>query len=88
MLGIPVVDVHYHYRGHPTGIMGSMWWQRDKKYLAIQAAVRGSREKSTFLEVAAMGSIEKASTIVRNVAVRAGGLVAVERNPVTTHYTS
>lgn len=86
MLGIPVVDAPSDGRAHPTGIMGSMGLHRDKDYLAIQAAVGGSREKSTFLEVVAKGSIENASTIVRNAAVRAGGLVAVARNPVTAHY--
>jgi len=86
MLGIPVVDAPCNGRAHPTGIMGSMGLHRDKNYLAIQAAVGGSRERSTFLGVVAMGSIENASTVVRNAAVRAGGLVAVARNPVTAYY--
>jgi hypothetical protein len=86
MLGIPVVDAPCNGRAHPTGIMGSMGLHRDKNYLSIQAGVGGSKERSTFLEVVAIGSIESASTIIRNAAVRAGGLVAVARNPVTLYY--
>lgn len=86
ILGVPVVDAPCNGRAHPTGIMGSIGLHRDKQYLAIQAAVGGSRERSTFLEVVAKGSIEKVSTVIRNAAVQAGGAVAVARNPVTAYY--
>lgn len=86
MLGIPVVDAPCNGRAHPTGIMGSMGLHKDKSYLSIQAGIGGSKERSTFLEVVAIGSIESASTIIRNAAVRAGGLVAVARNPVAAYY--
>jgi len=84
ILGIPAVDAPCNGRAHPTGMMGL---HKDNNYLSIQAGVGGSKERSTFLEVVAIGSIESASTIIRNAAVRAGELVAVARNPVAAYYT-
>lgn len=86
MLGIPVVDAPCNGRAHPTGIMGAMGLHKNKDYKSIQAAVGGSREKATFTEVVAMGSVERASAIVRAAAVQAGGLVSVARNPVSCRY--
>jgi hypothetical protein len=86
MLGVPVVDAPCNGRAHPTGIMGAMGLHKNPDYRSIQAAVGGSKEKSTYLEVVAMGTVEKASAIVRNAAVQAGGLVSVARNPVTCRY--
>ncbi|KHO62776.1 MULTISPECIES: DUF917 domain-containing protein [Thermoanaerobacter] len=86
MLGIPVVDAPCNGRAHPTGIMGAMGLHKNKDYKAIQAAVGGAKERATYTEVVAIGSIEKASAIVRVAAVQAGGLVAVARNPISCQY--
>lgn len=86
MLGVPVVDAPSNGRAHPTGIMGSMGLHKVQDYLSIQAAIGGSKEKSSFLELVTQGSIENTSAVVRNAAVQARGLVAVARNPVTVRY--
>ncbi|WP_434630697.1 DUF917 domain-containing protein [Thermoanaerobacterium thermosaccharolyticum] len=86
MLGIPVIDAPCNGRAHPTGIMGAMGLHKNKDYNAIQAAVGGTKERTTYTEVVAIGSIEKSSAIVRTAAVQAGGLVAVARNPVSCQY--
>ncbi|HHW02233.1 MAG TPA: DUF917 family protein [Thermoanaerobacterales bacterium] len=86
MLGIPVVDAPCNGRAHPTGVMGAMGLHKNKDYKSIQAAVGGSRERGTFTEVVATGSVERVSAIVRAAAVQAGGLVSVARNPVSCRY--
>jgi len=86
MLGLPIVDAPCNGRAHPTGIMGAMGLHKDKNYNSIQAAVGGNREKGTFVQMLAMGTIEKASALVRNAAVQAGGLVSVARNPISCRY--
>jgi DUF917 family protein len=86
MLGIPVVDAPCNGRAHPTGIMGAIGLHNKKNYKSIQAAVGGSVEKGTFVEILAMGKIEKASSLIRSAAVQAGGLVSVARNPVSLRY--
>lgn len=86
MLGVPVVDAPCNGRAHPTGIMGSLGLHRDKDYRSVQVAVGGCSEKSTFMEVVAMGTVEKAAAMVRTAAIQAGGLVSVARNPVTCQY--
>jgi len=86
LLGLPVVDAPCNGRAHPTGIMGAMGLHKAEGYRSIQAAIGGRAENGTYLEVLAIGSVEKASSVVRNVAVQAGGLVAVARNPVSGSY--
>lgn len=86
LLQIPVVDAPCNGRAHPTGIMGAMGLHKDKDYKSIQGAVGGSKENSTYVEVVAMGTVERASALIRQAAVQAGGLVAVARNPVTCQY--
>ena len=54
--------------------------------LSRQAAVGGDPEKGLYLEVFVAGGIEPASSVVRAAADRAGGLVAVARNPVRASY--
>ena len=86
LMGLPVVDALCNGRAHPTGIMGSMGLHRDPDYLSRQAAVGGDPEKGLYLEVFVTGGIEPASSVVRAAADRAGGLVAVARNPVRASY--
>lgn len=86
VLGIPVVDAPCNGRAHPTGVMGSMGLHKTKGYVSKQAAVGGDRDKSRYLEIYAAANIIKASRIIRQAAVSAGGLVGVARNPVTVEY--
>ena len=84
--GLPFVDLPCNGRAHPTGVMGSMGLHRDKNYLSYQAAAGGNPDKGLYLESIFMGSMDSAAALVRQSAVRAGGLVSVARNPVTAGY--
>ncbi len=83
--GIPLVDCPCNGRAHPTGIMGSMGL-RWPEYLSSMAACGGSREKGSYIEAFVQGPPERAASLIRQVAVQAGGLVAVARNPIAVSY--
>jgi len=86
VLGIPVVDAPADGRAHPTGVMGSMGLHKIKDYTSVQAAVGGSREAGTYVEVVARGSLARVDKLIREASVQAGGMVAVTRNPVSPEY--
>jgi DUF917 family protein len=86
LMGLPVVDALCNGRAHPTGTMGSMGLHRDPAYVSRQAAAGGDREKGMYLEIHAAGKLGAASSMVRAAADKAGGLVAVARNPVQASY--
>jgi DUF917 family protein len=86
MLKIPVIDAPANGRAHPTGIMGSMGLHRVKDYVSIQAVVGGDAAAGTRVEAMFEGTLEEVSRRVREAAVRAGGMVAVARNPVSASY--
>lgn len=86
LMGLPVVDALCNGRAHPTGIMGSMGLHRDPDYLSRQAAVGGNPERGLYLETFVAGRLETAASMVRIAAEKAGGLVAVARNPVKASY--
>lgn len=88
MLGVPVVDAPCNGRAHPTGVMGSMGLHRLKAYTSVQAAVGGDVTKDTYLETFTRGSLDRASSLVRQASVQCGGLVAVARNPVSAGYAA
>ena len=79
VFGLPVVDAPCNGRAHPTGVMGSMGLHALPDYVSMQAAA-GSLEHRTYVETFVTGSIDKASNVIRQSAVQAGGLVAVARN--------
>lgn len=84
--GLPLVDLPCNGRAHPTGVMGSMALHRDPAYRSYQAAAGGNPDKGTYLESVFIGSLDATAALVRQSAVRAGGLVSVARNPVTASY--
>lgn len=86
LLGIPVIDAPADGRAHPTGVMGSMGLHKLRDYVSLQAAVGGSKESGTYVELVVRGSLQAVDRIVREASVRAGGMVAVTRNPVTREY--
>ena len=86
LMGLPLVDALCNGRAHPTGVMGSMGLHRDPAYVSRQAAAGGNPGKGLYLEVYASGKIDTAAPIIRAAADRAGGLVAVARNPVMASY--
>lgn len=85
-LDIPVVDAPADGRAHPTGVMGSMGLHKVVNYVSVQAAVGGSKERGTYVEVVARGSLARVDRLIREASVQAGGMVAVTRNPVTPSY--
>ena len=84
--GVPVVDAPCNGRAHPTGVMGSIGLHKRRDYVSVQAAVGGDHASGTYLEMVVRGSLERASTMVRQASVECGGLVAVARNPVEVRY--
>lgn len=86
MLGVPVVDLPSNGRAHPTGIMGAMGLQNESNYQSIQAAIGGNPATGCHIETVIKGTINTASSQIRNASVLAGGFVAVARNPVTVAY--
>ncbi|MDR2174337.1 MAG: DUF917 family protein [Synergistaceae bacterium] len=85
-LNLPVVDALCNGRAHPTGTMGSMGLHKDPKYVSRQAAAGGNPSKGLHLELYAAGKLDIVAPLIRAAADRAGGLVAVARNPVEASY--
>lgn len=86
LLNIPVVDAPCNGRAHPLGLMGSMALHRDKEYVSFQAAVGVDKAKGNRVELFFKGSVQEVSRLVREASIKAGGIVAVARNPVPAHY--
>ena len=86
ILGVPLIDAPCNGRAHPTGTMGSMGLHKLAGYEACQAYAGGNPALGNRLEGFVKGDISKASALVRQAAVQAGGLVAVARNPVSAAY--
>jgi DUF917 family protein len=86
VLGIPVVDAPCNGRAHPTGTMGSMGLHALPGYVSLQAAAGGEASAGRYLEAVVRGDLERASKLIRQAAVQAGGMVAVARNPVEAGY--
>ena len=84
--GIPMIDAACNGRAHPLGTMGSMGLSENESYATIQTAVGGNPETNKYLELTAQGSVAITSSLVRQAADQAGGLVVVARNPVTASY--
>lgn len=85
-LNIPVVDAPCNGRAHPLGLMGSMALHRDKEYVSFQAAVGGNKAKGNRVEDFFKGSLQEVSKLVREASIKAGGMVAVARNPVAARH--
>jgi hypothetical protein len=85
-LKIPVIDSPCNGRAHPLGLMGSMGLNRKKDYISLQTAVGGNIKRGNRVESFFRGSLEEVSKKVREEAIKAGGMVAVARNPVPASY--
>lgn len=81
-LGLVVVDAVGDMRAHPTGKMGSLGLAGDDGYETVQVAVGGKREKGTYIEVVAKGSIATTSNILRAASEQAGSFVTCARHPL------
>lgn len=86
VLGIPVIDAPCNGRAHPISTMGAMGLTRVEDYVSVQAASGGNPKTGRRLELTVKGNIHYCSNIIRNMAVEAGGIVAVARNPVKAEY--
>lgn len=82
-LNIPVINSACDGRAHPFGIMGSLGLEKSGNNITIQAGAGGKEETDTYVEILLTGSIETTSDLIRNAAAKAGGAVAVARNPVS-----
>ncbi len=85
-LNIPVIDAPCNGRAHPLGLMGSMGLHRDREYTSLQAAVGGDEAKGNRVEDFFKGILLEVSKSVREASIKAGGMVAVARNPVPARY--
>ena len=85
-LRIPVADAPCNGRAHPLALMGSMGLGQKADYVSLQAAVGGTGDGGSRVETFLKGSIEEISGSIREASVKAGGMVAVARNPVPARY--
>src|SRR5699024_2436732 len=85
-LGLPFLDAPSNGRAHPTGSMGAMNLSEKKDYKSIQSFAGGKNEYEVNGIVS--GSLTNSSDTIRDLSVRAGGLVAVCRNPVNIRHVS
>ncbi len=85
-LRIPVIDAPCNGRAHPLGLMGSMGLNRKEGYISQQTAVGGRVENRNRVEAFFSGTLTETSKLVRESAIKAGGMVAVARNPVSASY--
>lgn len=83
-LGLPFLDAPSNGRAHPTGSMGAMNLSDRSDYTSIQSFA-GGKDK---LEVSGIvsGSLSAVASTMRDLSVKAGGLVAVCRNPIHVGY--
>ena len=84
--GIPMVDASCNGRAHPLGTMGAMGLAEMPNYVTQQTAVGGNPAKNQTVQLVTQGSVQATSTLVRQAAVEAGGLVVVARNPVSKEF--
>jgi DUF917 family protein len=82
ILGLPLIDAPCNGRAHPFALMGSLGLHKKEGYHSIQAACGGNPFEGKQIKILAQGSIESCSSLIREASIRAGGLVAVARNPV------
>lgn len=84
VLDLPLVDAAADGRGHPTGTMGMMGLPDDEYYL--RAAAGGAREANRYVELLVDADFFVGKELIRDAAVKAGGLIAVARNPISVEY--
>lgn len=84
--GIPVIDAACNGRAHPTGPMGSMGLPSSEE--CLQAAAGGDPDVENAIEAVIEAPLSVAADSVRSIAEKAGGIVAVARNPVTVAYAN
>lgn len=85
MLNVPVLNSACDGRAHPFGIMGSLGLEKTGRE-TVQAGAGGRKETNTYVEILLTGSIETTSELIRNTAAKAGGAIAVARNPVSLEW--
>lgn len=86
LTGIPVVDAPADGRAHPTGRMGMMGLTLDPAHTSVHAAVGGSGKDNNYCELLVRGESSLCASLVREASIKAGGMVAVAREPVTNSF--
>lgn len=86
ILGIPVIDAACNGRAQPTMMMGAMGLHRKADYVARAAACGGQQHTDQYVELHTEGSVAQVAAIIRYASTKAGGMIAVARNPVTASY--
>ncbi len=81
-LNIPVINSACDGISHPFVFMVSLGLEKCDNYITVQAGAGGRESTNTYVEVLLTGSIETTSDLIRNAAAKAGGAIAVARNPV------
>lgn len=79
-LGLPILDSPSNGRAHPTGTMGAFGLHDEQNYMSVQAFCGGSNERA--LRGTCSGNLRRASQLMRDASVLAGGLIFVCRNPI------
>src|SRR5699024_4356192 len=82
--GVPILDAPCNGRAHPTGSMGALNLSEVPNYESIQAFAGGKGERAVSGIV--VGSLSHAADTIRELSVKAGGMVGVCRNPVDVKY--
>ncbi|MBM7599119.1 DUF917 family protein [Virgibacillus halotolerans] len=83
-LNLPFLDAPCNGRAHPTGSMGALNLSEVEDYHSIQAFAGGKDEKAVSGIVT--GSLRNVSDTMRELSVKAGGMIGVCRNPINVKY--
>jgi DUF917 family protein len=86
ILNLPLIDASCNGRAHPTGTMGSMGFNNVPGFISYQVYAGGNPDLGNRIEGLISGDLFKATAMVRQATVHAGGLVAVARNVVDAKY--
>lgn len=86
VLDIPLIDAPANGRAHPTGTMGGLGLNKIDNFISEQVSIGGNPDLNNHIKCYFKGNIKDVSSMVRESAVKAGGSVAVCRNPVQASY--
>lgn len=86
ILEVPIVDAACNGRAYPIGTMGAMGLSMSADFISQQAAIGGSREEGSRVEIYAEGALAIVSRLVIKASDEVGGLIAVARNPLPVAY--
>ena len=86
ILQIPLIDAACNGRAYPIGTMGAMGLSMREGFVSEQAAVGGSKENGSYIEIYGKGSLQILTQMIIKASYSVGGLVAVARHPLPAYY--